>query len=122
MDTYELGRRIKEARGLAGLSVADAARATGLSVSWWRSIEAGYQNKKGERTPIRVRPESLARICRVVGLPTEEILASQGFIETATDKAPSLRPISPDLNLDGLDSDDIERVRAYIDGLRAGKA
>jgi transcriptional regulator with XRE-family HTH domain len=58
----ELGRKIKDARKLCGLSQQRAAKAAGISQPLWHMTETG------ERTP---SPENLAAMGHVVGLAIE---------------------------------------------------
>src|SRR4051812_21833129 len=76
-----LGRRLREARRLAGLSQEEVARRSGLSVRALRDIE-----QDRVRQP---HPGSVERLTEALGLSEPEVLRASGATGAAPDETPA---------------------------------
>ncbi len=72
MDEQELGRRLKELRGQAGLTQRELARRVGVNYSYISKIEHGAMAPPGEKL--------IERLASVLGADEEELTALAGRI------------------------------------------
>lgn len=78
------GRLLQQARERHGLSKTEAAHAAGLSVSWWRRLESGFNYRGGEKVPTKASDTALIKAAAGVGISPEEILNAAGLRSTPT--------------------------------------
>ncbi|AWN03715.1 immunity repressor [Gordonia phage Jace] len=120
---WEVGRLIQQAREDLGLSARAASRIAGIGDGTWRYMEAGYEIKRGQRWPVKPTPVTLAKMARAVGLEPRELLIVAG-IRDAEHEPPHGRTSGDavrELDLSGLDDDDLDQLETLILGLRARK-
>ena len=68
---------IEKRRAALGMSIADAAKAAGMSESRWRQITKGFQQATPEtRIPVAAPARTLARMARAVGATDAELDAA----------------------------------------------
>lgn len=119
------GRLIADALRRTRLSIREASRRAGISYGRWRQITTGYQNvSPGEYARVRAPADTLARMAAVVGVTADE-LAEAGRPDAA--EALASLPAQPPgdsygHSVDGLTADEARILRAYVDGLRRGRA
>lgn len=108
-DAIELGAEMKASRQAAGLTLAEVARAAGITEGRVRQLEKGYESRGEFRYPVRTRPQTLPAIARALGSHAGPLLrAAAGSVEPA---APLARGLTDDvLPLDGLD----DATKAYL--------
>jgi transcriptional regulator with XRE-family HTH domain len=75
---------IRLAREAAGISIPEAAAASGVSKARWSQIEAGYETRGDIVRPVQAKAATLARMAHVAGL-TPERLAGEGQRPDAAD-------------------------------------
>jgi transcriptional regulator with XRE-family HTH domain len=68
-------RLIRTARLAAGMSAAQAARATegAVSATYWRDVERGYGGRRGQRAAARASDGLLAAMARVTGVTPDQL-------------------------------------------------
>lgn len=107
-EAIELGAEMKASRLAAGLTLAEVARAAGITEGRVRQLEKGYESRGEFRYPVRTRPQTLPAIARALGAHAGPLLrAAAGSVEPA---APLARGSEDVLPLDGLD----ETTKAYL--------
>lgn len=111
---------IQEARESRGITKRAAAKNIGMSESWWRKAELGWHKINGEVRPIRIAPEPLARAAHLVGLPPRKVLAAAGYIDA--DQAADIPTMRQDIHnqIDMFSDDHLPKIKAFLEGLRAG--
>lgn len=75
---------IYRARESASITIADAAKAAGITDTRWSQIERGHERRKGIDVPARAKAGTLARMARAVGISPER-LEKEGQREDAAD-------------------------------------
>lgn len=117
---WEIGRLIQSAREAAGLSQHQAAALAKSSASRWRQVEDGLEKVRGEWKETNPRPELLARMCHVLGIPAPTILQMLDSDLTVDDFD---FPLTDErLDLDGLDNADMAALQAFVDFLKHRKS
>lgn len=71
---WPLGPVLEAARTARGLATKEAARRAGVSDTLWRSLERGFELRKGVRFRVSPRPETVVKVCRVVGIDPKRAL------------------------------------------------
>jgi transcriptional regulator with XRE-family HTH domain len=71
------GALLHRARESAEITIADAARAAGITDTRWSQIERGHERRKGMDVPARAKAGTLARMARAIGVSPER-LESEG--------------------------------------------
>lgn len=82
-DQWLPGQLLQQAREHSGLSKIEAARRAGLSETWWRRLEDGFNIRNGKRIPISASPEALAKAARGVGLSVNQIFEAANITNAA---------------------------------------
>lgn len=118
-EQWIVGIRLKEARIDHGLSIRKAAEMIGVSEGWWRMLELGTKPLKGEWVPMQIPSGYLYRAALILDLDPNELIKLGGDrvkfdglenkIQIIIEK---LRTLAPE---------NIEKLDAYIDGLRANQ-
>lgn len=76
---WPLGRLLETARIDRGLSTKEAARRAGISDTLWRTLERGFELKKGTRFPASPRPETVVKAARIADIDPKTALALAGL-------------------------------------------
>lgn len=71
------GALIRLTRQASGMTVPEAVKRSGVSKARWSQVESGYETRNGVTRPVQVKPDTLARMARAVGLSPER-LESEG--------------------------------------------
>lgn len=108
-----LGELLEELRGK--MSLREAAAKSGLSYTYIRDIERGYN--RSTKAPIKPSPETLQRLAKAYNYPYEELMKSAGYMEEAPEA--QVDDIDPEL-LDALRNVSPEKQKKVLDYL-AGK-
>lgn len=109
------------ARESAGVTLADAAKAAGITDTRWSQIERGHERRKGIDVPARARAGTLARMARAIGIPPER-LESEGqrpdaaeiLREILRQPTPGPRPLRPALSVPVTAASEAEEVLARL--------
>lgn len=103
---WPLGPVLEKARIERGLATREAARRAGFSDTLWRTLERGYELRKGTKFPASPRANTVAAAAKVVGIPVDSALSLAGL--SVRDLGPE--PDAPDLS--GISDDQLlEEVR-----------
>ncbi len=68
---WPLGPDIRRAREELGIGKREAARRAGVSDTLWRNLERGFEVRQGEKFHNKHRPETVAKVARVVDYPVD---------------------------------------------------
>lgn len=101
----EIGLRLKEARNLAGLSQAQAAKVLGIHRPSVSEIESGRR---------RISAEELSELCETYDVATDWVLGRSAEILDVTD--PKLQLAARELSK--LKSDDLQRLLRLMASMR----
>jgi transcriptional regulator with XRE-family HTH domain len=95
---WPLGPALEHARTTRGLSTREAARLAEMSDTLWRTLERGYELKRGHRFPASPRADKVARAAKVVGLDVTEALRMAGLdpLDAEPVPGPDLSHVSDD--------------------------
>ncbi|NKS58954.1 helix-turn-helix domain-containing protein [Rhodococcus hoagii] len=120
---WEVGRRIQQARENLGLSARAASRRAGIGDGTWRYMEAGFETKRGQRWPVKPTPVTLAKMARAVNLDPNELLSLAGLrdSEISNERGSNESPTTYEIDLSGLDEEDIRMLETFVAGLKAQK-
>jgi transcriptional regulator with XRE-family HTH domain len=107
---------IEAARTNRGLSTREAARRAGVSDTLWRSLERGYELRKGTRFDVSPRADTVAKVARIIGIDVTKALELAGLPTVDGD-------IEPEPDLSGISDehllDEVRRRMQLRDGRRA---
>lgn len=123
MDTHqwEAGQIIENAREKRGMSKRNAARAIGMSESWWRKMELGHYIYQGEPRDYRPAADALAKAAHLVGVNPTTILRAGGYTGHHNAELPTMRTQAHAL-VNELADEQLPAAVAYLTGLRDGLA
>ncbi|WP_067532132.1 helix-turn-helix domain-containing protein [Nocardia crassostreae] len=114
----EVSEAIRDARQALGLSRDAAARAAGISISLWTQVELGTQYKDDGKVAARTTARTLQAMAKAVGMDPAPLLHRAGFEAPARGES-SRRHADAVVDLSGLSDDDLNKVAAFVAGLRA---
>lgn len=121
-EQWPVGQRIRQAREELGISAREAARRAGIGDGTWRYMEIGYETKRGQRFPVKPTPVTLAKIARAVEIEPRELFVLAGIRDSeSVDSRGSTKSATRELDLSGLDDEDLDQLETLILGLRARK-
>lgn len=75
---WPLGGQLRDRRKAVKMSMREAAREAGFSVTTWQQLEHGYKTVSGITVPVNPRASLIVAASRVVGLDPAEALRTAG--------------------------------------------
>lgn len=85
-----LGEVLEQLRTELSLSLREAAQRSGLSYTYIRDIERGYN--RSTKAPIKPTPETLQRLAKAYNYSYDELMQMAGYIEGSTESADNIDP------------------------------
>lgn len=85
-----LGEVLEKLRIDLSLSLREAAKRSGLSYTYIRDIERGYN--RSTKAPIKPTPETLQRLAKAYNYSYDELMQTAGYIEDTPEPADNVDP------------------------------